>query len=172
MSKIFKPLNKREEEEIIDYYYNPNVECTCNAIFADTHRAWCHRRHRPQEVFYGRGNIQQTEDGHSKAKSSIPSGDISSVVSSSENRAGIYDEEDFVLSKKIKHYGSPRNWIEKEDIQKLLKLVKQDVDKNKLLEADFQSGEIEFSLTGELIPIEILNNIIKLRAGEELIQDG
>jgi hypothetical protein len=118
-----------------------------------------------------KSNIQQTEDGHSKAKSSIPSGDISSVVSSSESCKNI-SEEGFVLSKRIRHYGNPRNWIEAEDIQKFLKLVKQDVNKFKLLEADFQSGEIEFSLTGELIPIEILNDIIKLRAGEELIQDG
>jgi len=36
------------EEEVIDYYYNPNVECTCEAIFADTHRGYCKRRIRPK----------------------------------------------------------------------------------------------------------------------------
>lgn len=37
-------------EEVVDYYYNPNVECTCEAIFADTHRSYCRRRIRPKEV--------------------------------------------------------------------------------------------------------------------------
>jgi len=32
--------------EIMDYYYNPNVECTCEAIFADTHQSYCKRRNR------------------------------------------------------------------------------------------------------------------------------
>jgi len=36
--------------DIIDYYYNPNVKCTCKAIFADTHKGWCHRRIRPRNV--------------------------------------------------------------------------------------------------------------------------
>ena len=36
------------KEEIIDYYYNPNVECTCEAIFDDTHRSYCKRRIRPK----------------------------------------------------------------------------------------------------------------------------
>ena len=35
-----------EEKEIIDYYYNPNVKCTCGAIFNDTHRGYCRRRNR------------------------------------------------------------------------------------------------------------------------------
>lgn len=35
-----------KEEEIIDYYYNPNLECTCESIFADTHRGYCRRRIR------------------------------------------------------------------------------------------------------------------------------
>jgi len=38
---------KKEKEEIIDYYYNPNLECTCEAIFDDTHRSYCKRRIRP-----------------------------------------------------------------------------------------------------------------------------
>ena len=37
-------------KEIIDYYYNPNVECTCNAIFNDTHKITCKRRIRPNKV--------------------------------------------------------------------------------------------------------------------------
>lgn len=37
---------KELKEEIIDYYYNPNVECTCEAIFDDTHRSYCKRRIR------------------------------------------------------------------------------------------------------------------------------
>jgi len=46
--------NKEEIEKnkskkgIIDYYYNPNVECTCGAIFDDTHRISCKRRIRPK----------------------------------------------------------------------------------------------------------------------------
>jgi len=47
-----KPLTEikkeKKEEEIVDYYYNPNVKCTCPAIFDDTHRSWCHRRNRPK----------------------------------------------------------------------------------------------------------------------------
>jgi len=39
---------KEVEKEIIDYYYNPNIECTCGAIFDDTHRGWCKRRVRPK----------------------------------------------------------------------------------------------------------------------------
>ena len=36
------------EQEIIDYYYNPNLKCTCEAIFDDTHRNYCKRRQRPK----------------------------------------------------------------------------------------------------------------------------
>lgn len=32
----------------IEYYYNPNLECTCEAIFADTHRSYCKRRVKPR----------------------------------------------------------------------------------------------------------------------------
>ena len=39
-------ITTKSEEEIIDYYYNPNLECTCNAIFSDTHRGYCKRRVR------------------------------------------------------------------------------------------------------------------------------
>ena len=39
---------KMKTEEIIDYYYNPTLKCTCGAIFDDTHRAYCHRRQRPK----------------------------------------------------------------------------------------------------------------------------
>lgn len=42
------PKNK-EDEGIIDYYYNPNLECTCEGIFADTHRGYCKRRQRPMK---------------------------------------------------------------------------------------------------------------------------
>lgn len=41
-------MNKKVDEETIDYYYNPNVECTCKALFADTHRSYCRRRIRPK----------------------------------------------------------------------------------------------------------------------------
>lgn len=37
------------EEQTIDDYYNPDVECTCEAIFADTHRSYCKRRVRPRK---------------------------------------------------------------------------------------------------------------------------
>jgi len=37
-----------DKQEIIDFYYNPELECTCEAIFADTHRSWCKRRQRPK----------------------------------------------------------------------------------------------------------------------------
>jgi hypothetical protein len=37
-----------EKKEIIDYYYNPNIECNCEAIFDDTHRSYCKRRQRPK----------------------------------------------------------------------------------------------------------------------------
>lgn len=37
------------DEEIKDYYYNPNIECTCEAVFADTHRSYCKSRIRPKE---------------------------------------------------------------------------------------------------------------------------
>ncbi len=37
-----------KEKEIIDYYHNPNLECTCEAIFADTHRSYCKQRERPR----------------------------------------------------------------------------------------------------------------------------
>ena len=39
---------KIKQKEIIDYYYNPNLECTCNAIFPDTHKSYCKRRMRPK----------------------------------------------------------------------------------------------------------------------------
>jgi len=45
------PISKEkeiEEKDIIDYYYNPNLECTCEAIFDDTHRSYCKRRQRPK----------------------------------------------------------------------------------------------------------------------------
>ncbi len=32
---------------VVDYYYNPEFECTCGAIYADTHRSWCKTRIRP-----------------------------------------------------------------------------------------------------------------------------
>jgi hypothetical protein len=49
-------VNKKiqKQEEIIDYYYNPNVECTCGAIFADTHRGYCKRRVRPEKELFMR----------------------------------------------------------------------------------------------------------------------
>ena len=40
-------------KEITDYYYNPNIECTCEAIFADTHRECCKRRNRPRKANVG-----------------------------------------------------------------------------------------------------------------------
>ncbi len=54
------------------------------------------------------------------------------------------------------------------DLKESIKELKGFVDKNKLLESDFQSGEIEFSYTGELIPIEILNVIINEVFGRRL----
>lgn len=51
--KLFKELGKEQKlkKEIIDYdyYYNPNVKCTCEAIFGDAHRSYCKRRIRPNE---------------------------------------------------------------------------------------------------------------------------
>ena len=44
-----KMETKQKQEEIIDYYYNPNLECTCEAIFADIHRGYCKRRIRPKK---------------------------------------------------------------------------------------------------------------------------
>ena len=43
-------MNKQKDKiiDIKDYYYNPNVECNCKAIFTDTHRAYCKRRQRPK----------------------------------------------------------------------------------------------------------------------------
>lgn len=38
-----------KNQQVEDYYYNPNVECTCEAIFADTHRGYCKRRVRPKD---------------------------------------------------------------------------------------------------------------------------
>lgn len=43
--------NRQKEKPIVDYpcvdyYYNPNVECTCGGIFADTHKGYCKRRQR------------------------------------------------------------------------------------------------------------------------------
>jgi len=38
-----------DKQKIIEFYYNPNVECTCGAIFADTHRNHCKRRIRPRK---------------------------------------------------------------------------------------------------------------------------
>ena len=50
MNVVKEAIKKTVEQgEIIDYYYNPNVECTCEAIFADTHRSYCKRRIRPQQ---------------------------------------------------------------------------------------------------------------------------
>ena len=46
MKKV-KVLNNKEKE-IIDYYYDPNVKCTCEAIFQDTHRSYCKRRNKPK----------------------------------------------------------------------------------------------------------------------------
>jgi hypothetical protein len=45
-----KIMNKQKDKiiDIKDYYYNPNVECNCKAIFTDTHRAYCKRRQRPK----------------------------------------------------------------------------------------------------------------------------
>ena len=34
------------KREIIEYYYNPNVPCTCEALFDDTHRSYCKRRNK------------------------------------------------------------------------------------------------------------------------------
>ena len=44
---VKKKIQNIQKEEKIDYYYNPNVKCTCEAIFADTHRSYCRRRQRP-----------------------------------------------------------------------------------------------------------------------------
>ena len=41
-------IDMKKQEVIEDYYYNPNEECTCEAIFADTHRSYCRRRCRPK----------------------------------------------------------------------------------------------------------------------------
>ena len=49
-NKITKERVKDSEvKEIIDYYYNPNLKCTCEARFADTRRDYCHRRIRPRK---------------------------------------------------------------------------------------------------------------------------
>lgn len=53
VNKVNKKQAKQEEiidNQIKDYYYNPNLECTCGAIFADTHRSYCKRRQRPKEL--------------------------------------------------------------------------------------------------------------------------
>ena len=39
-------MDEKTQKEITDYYYNPNIECTCEALFDDTHRAYCKRRVR------------------------------------------------------------------------------------------------------------------------------
>ena len=41
--KITK-LKQKLRKDIIEYYYNPNVPCTCEGLFADTHRESCKRR--------------------------------------------------------------------------------------------------------------------------------
>ena len=48
MGKV-KLITKKEIIEY-QYYYNPNVECTCEAIFADTHRIHCKRRNKPRKI--------------------------------------------------------------------------------------------------------------------------
>jgi len=55
-----------------------------------------------------------------------------------------------------------------EDLRFHIKRLMENVDKNKLLEADFQSGEIEFSLTRELIPIEVLQRLMDEEFGDKL----
>ena len=46
--KTLEGLEYCDDHRIIDYYYNPNVECTCEGLFADTHRNHCKRRVRPK----------------------------------------------------------------------------------------------------------------------------
>ena len=52
-----------------------------------------------------------------------------------------------------------------------LETVCEEIKKSKILESDFQSGEIEFSLTGELVPLEIVeaefNELKKQISGEK-----
>lgn len=45
------PSQTSKEEKILnieEYYYNPNLKCTCGGIFADTHRSYCKRRNIPK----------------------------------------------------------------------------------------------------------------------------
>ena len=43
-----KSKAKQKKRKIIDFYYDPNLECTCEALFDDTHRSHCKRRIRPR----------------------------------------------------------------------------------------------------------------------------
>lgn len=47
--------------------------------------------------------------------------------------------------------------------QKILLSIKERIEDSGAIlhESDFQTGEIEFSMTGELIPVELLEHIIK-----------
>jgi len=53
--------NKKHERviEVEEYYYNPNLECTCGAIFADTHRGYCKRR---KETFLRKRRVEVEDE--------------------------------------------------------------------------------------------------------------
>ena len=47
--KKWDEIENEATKEIIDYYYNPDVECTCKTIFDDTHKSYCKRRKKPNK---------------------------------------------------------------------------------------------------------------------------
>ncbi len=44
MNKKVIKLKQKLRRGVIEHYYNPNVPCTCEGLFADTHRIGCKRR--------------------------------------------------------------------------------------------------------------------------------
>ena len=66
-----------------------------------------------------------------------------------------------ILAEERKHKKSGLDWARLAEL-KILSTIRANIKSSGRIvkEADFQSGEIEFSMTGELIPVEILEDVI------------
>lgn len=56
------------------------------------------------------------------------------------------------------------------DVKQTMKEVMKEVNECKVEEHDFQTGEVEFSMTGELIPIEVLQRILDEKVGKKIME--
>ena len=55
-------------KNVIEYYYNPNVPCSCEGLFADTHRNSCKRRSKRASERWIEEKCKEVEKGEEDGK--------------------------------------------------------------------------------------------------------